>query len=132
MKFALSILALSLTLAHSNYALADDTERFAPLTEFKLADGRDVVATKEGRVAYTFDVDDTNVSNCYDACAKTWPPILIQDATVLKAPMGATTRKDGTLQLTLEGQPLYFFKGDKNPGDINGDGLGNVWHIIVD
>ena len=132
MKFTLSIMALALTLTHSTVTLADEAGRFAPLTEFELSDGRDVVATEEGRVAYTFDVDDANVSNCYDACAKTWPPILIEDATALKAPMGVTTRKDGTLQLTLDGQPLYFFKGDKNPGDINGDGLGNVWHIIVD
>ncbi len=132
MKFALSIFALSLTLLHSNVVLADDAGRFAPLTEFELADGRDVVATEDGKVAYTFDVDDVNVSNCYDACAKAWPPILIKDASILKAPMGVTVRKDGSLQLTLEGQPLYFFQGDKNPGDIKGDGLGNVWHIIVD
>ena len=132
MKFALSMFALAFTLTQSAPAFADDAERFAPLTEYTIADGRDVVATKEGRVAYTFDIDDTNISNCYDGCAKTWPPILIEDASILKAPMGVTIRKDGTLQLTLEGQPLYFFKGDINPGDINGDGLGNVWHMMVD
>lgn len=132
MKSLLSVLALSLTMFHAAAVMADEAERFAPLTEFEIADGRDVVADTKGRVAYTFDVDDANVSNCYDACAKAWPPILTKDASVLKAPMGVTTRKDGTLQLTLEGQPLYFFAGDKNPGDINGDGLGNVWHIIVD
>lgn len=132
MKFAVSILALSFTLIYTSSVFADDAERLTPLTEYTIADGRDVVATKEGRVAYTFDVDDSNVSNCYDSCAKTWPPILIEDASILKLPMGVTTRKDGTLQLTLNGQPLYFFKGDKNPGDINGDELGDVWHIIVD
>ena len=132
MKFSLSIIALSFTLLNSNLALADEAGRFAPLTEFTIADGRDVVATEAGRVVYTFDVDDGDISNCYDACAKTWPPVLIKDATALKAPMSATKRKDGSLQLVLEGQPLYFFKGDSNPGDIKGDGLGNVWHIIVD
>ncbi|MBC7427835.1 MAG: hypothetical protein H7336_04425 [Bacteriovorax sp.] len=132
MKFALSILAVSLVMFHSNVSHADEAGRFAPLTEFEIADGRDVVANEEGKVAYTFDVDDANVSNCYDACAKAWPPILVKDVSVLKEPMGSTKRKDGTLQLTLEGQPLYFYAGDKKPGDINGDGLGNVWHIIVD
>lgn len=132
MKLTLSILAMSFAFLNSNNVLADDATRFAPLTEIEIADGRNVVATEEGKVVYTFDVDDENISNCYDACAKTWPPVLIKDAKALKAPMGASVRKDGSLQLTLEGQPLYFFKGDAKSGDIKGDGLGNVWHIIVD
>lgn len=130
MKIALS--ALALTFLISSVSFADEAERFAPLTELELADGRDVVADVNGKVAYTFDVDDTNVSNCYDACAKAWPPILVSPATALKAPMGSTLRKDGKIQLTLDGQPLYFFAGDQKSGDINGDGLGGVWHIIVD
>ncbi len=132
MKFALSILALSFLTLNVQIAHADEAGRFAPLTEFELADGRDVVATEDGKVAYTFDSDEGSVSSCYGPCAKAWPPILIKDAKALKAPMGTTQRKDGSLQLTLEGQPLYFFVGDKNPGDINGDGLNKVWHIIVD
>ena len=132
MKFALSILAVSFVMFHSHVSHADEAGRFAPLSEFKIADGRDVVATEDGKVAYTFDVDDANVSNCYDACAKAWPPILIKDASILKDPMGSSVRKDGSLQLTLEGQPLYFYAGDKKAGDFKGDGLGNVWHIIID
>lgn len=132
MKSSLSILMLAFTMINSLHAVAHDETRFLPLTEFEIADGRDVVATKEGKVAYTFDVDDVNISSCYDACAKAWPPILIEDASSLKTPMGSTVRKDGSLQLTLDGQPLYFFAGDVKPGDINGDNLGNVWHIIVD
>jgi predicted lipoprotein with Yx(FWY)xxD motif len=130
MKIALSVLAL--TFAFSSITFADDAGRFAPLTEFELADGRDVIADVNGKVAYTFDVDDTNVSNCYDSCAKAWPPILVESTVELKAPMGTTTRKDGNLQLTLDKMPLYFFAGDQGPGDIKGDGLGGVWHIIID
>jgi predicted lipoprotein with Yx(FWY)xxD motif len=132
MKSLLSALALSLTMFHAAAVMADDAGKFAPLTELELADGRDVVADTAGRVAYTFDVDGDNVSNCYDSCAKAWPPILVKSAGELNAPMGVTTRKDGSLQLTLQGHPLYYYIGDKNPGDIKGDGLGKVWHIIVD
>jgi predicted lipoprotein with Yx(FWY)xxD motif len=128
MKLAIALFSLVL----STHLLADDAERFFPLTEATIADGREVVAEENGRVVYTFDVDDVNVSNCYDGCAKTWPPRLVTDTANIKAPMGVTKRKDGTLQLTLESKPLYYFKGDKNPGDINGDGLGGVWHIIED
>lgn len=128
MKFALSLFFLVL----STHLLADDAERFFPLTEVEIADGRDVIAEADGRVVYIFDKDAVNVSNCYDGCAKTWPPRLVTDTAGIKAPMGVTKRKDGTLQLTLDSKPLYFFIGDKNPGDIKGDGLGGVWHIIED
>ncbi|MBY0413567.1 MAG: hypothetical protein K2Q18_05355 [Bdellovibrionales bacterium] len=130
MKLTLAIFALSLTLSSSLFA--HEEESFFPLTEFELADGRDVIADTNGKVAYTFDVDDVNVSNCYDACAKAWPPITVKSAEGIKAPMGVVTRKDGTLQLTLDGSPLYYFVGDAKAGDINGDGLGGVWHIIID
>ncbi len=132
MKLSLTLIALALSLMALNIAQADDADQFSPLTEITLADGRDVVADVNGKVAYTFDVDDVNVSSCYDKCAKTWPPILVKSIEGIKKPMGVSARKDGALQLTLDGQPLYFFAGDHSPGDINGDGLGGVWHIIVD
>jgi predicted lipoprotein with Yx(FWY)xxD motif len=27
------------------------------------------------------------------------------------------------------GKPLYTFAGDKKSGDMNGDGVGQVWHV---
>ena len=48
----------------------------------------------------------------------------------LGANLGVTTRKDGSQQLTHKGKPIYLFAGDGAPGDINGDGLGGVWHIV--
>ena len=34
--------------------------------------------------------------------------------------LGTITRDDGTLQVTYNGKPLYYFKNDKAPGDANG------------
>ena len=39
-------------------------------------------------------------------------------------------RKDGRLQSTYDGKPLYFYAGDKKKGDKTGDGIGGVWHIV--
>jgi predicted lipoprotein with Yx(FWY)xxD motif len=39
------------------------------------------------------------------------------------------TRDDGTKQWAYKGKPLYFWKDDKKPGDVEGDNRGNVWHI---
>jgi hypothetical protein len=39
-------------------------------------------------------------------------------------------RKDGSLQWTYDGKPLYFYSTDKKKGDKTGDGIGGVWHIV--
>lgn len=87
-----------------------------------------LITTEEGLSTYTFDPDTGGVSTCYDGCARAWPPVL---TTVREqaAPLGTTERKDGTLQLTYQGQPLYLYVGDAAPGDKTGDGLGGVWHL---
>ena len=40
-----------------------------------------------------------------------------------------STREDGKRQTTYKGWPLYYFAGDKAPGDVLGQGLGNVWFV---
>jgi predicted lipoprotein with Yx(FWY)xxD motif len=103
----------------------------APLTTVALADGRNILADSQNLTIYIFDVDTTSESTCYDACEKAWPPVLLADGQQLGANMGVTIRKDGSQQLTHNGRPVYYFVGDSAPGDINGDGLGNVWHIVA-
>jgi predicted lipoprotein with Yx(FWY)xxD motif len=47
---------------------------------------------------------------------------------------GVIKRTDGKRQLTYDGAPLYTFAGDKNAGDMNGQGLfasGGFWWVVV-
>jgi predicted lipoprotein with Yx(FWY)xxD motif len=87
-----------------------------------------------GRTLYTFDNDTEGVSNCADDCAEAWPPYTVRNAADIQAPagfagtLGTIERADGSMQVTLDGKPLYFFQDDKAPGDANGDGAGGVWH----
>jgi predicted lipoprotein with Yx(FWY)xxD motif len=30
----------------------------------------------------------------------------------------------------VQERPLYNWKNDQKPGDITGDGVGGVWHIV--
>jgi hypothetical protein len=55
----------------------------------------------------------------------------LQDA----APQAAVLNNLGIVQLhrtvTPEtGKPVYYFAGDKKAGDMAGDGMGGVWHVI--
>jgi predicted lipoprotein with Yx(FWY)xxD motif len=93
--------------------------------------GSYLTASTNGLTLYTYAGDETGMSNCTGTCATTWPPYTVQSAADLEAGAGMTgalatlTRADGTLQVTYNGMPLYFYTGDVNPGDTNGNGVGN-------
>ena len=44
--------------------------------------------------------------------------------------LGTTTRKDGTLQVTYNGWPLYYYEKDKAAGDVTGQDVGGVWFVV--
>ena len=45
--------------------------------------------------------------------------------------VGVVKRPDGKMQVTYAGLPLYLFAGDSKAGDVNGQGLGGLWHAIA-
>lgn len=92
-----------------------------------------IVTDEEGNTLYVFLPDDQSDSVCYDQCEAAWPPLVGAftagsgvDATLL----GTTTRTDGSLQVTYDGWPLYYFANDNAPGDTNGQGLNDVWFVV--
>lgn len=80
------------------------------------------------RTLYTFANDTSGVSNCNGGCATTWPPILA-DSEQTAGKFSTLVREDGTLQWSFKGDPLYYYAGDASEGEINGEGLGNVWYV---
>jgi predicted lipoprotein with Yx(FWY)xxD motif len=88
-----------------------------------------------GRTLYGFTNDTKDTSACYDKCEQAWPPLLQTDkptvvAGVDAALLGTTQRKDGTIQVTYNGMPLYYFFKDQAPGDTNGQKVGGVWFVV--
>ena len=111
--------------------LASASDNLPPVREGQLQDGRTALTDVVGRTLYVFDEDTGPESTCYDACARAWPPALVGADTLLPELVTTTVRRDGTLQLSFEGRPLYYFVGDQAVGESNGDGLAGTWHVIV-
>jgi predicted lipoprotein with Yx(FWY)xxD motif len=96
-----------------------------------------VLVAANGRTLYLFTADRGKRSTCYGQCAGYWPPLFAGKPTVgagLKASMlGTTKRRDGKLQVTYAGHPLYSFAQDKKAGQVNGQGFvhfGGTWWVV--
>jgi predicted lipoprotein with Yx(FWY)xxD motif len=95
--------------------------------------GEHVVDT-EGWTLYIFLNDSPGQSVCAGDCAETWPPATVEDGDDLTGDgvtgeIATIERDDGSLQLTLEGWPLYRYAADEAPGDTTGEGVGDVWFV---
>ena len=89
-----------------------------------------VLASKEGKTLYMFDKDAAGKSNCNGGCAAAWPPFVVANAALAGGDFSIVKRDDGTSQWAFKGMPLYFFAGDADAGDVNGDSQGGVWHVL--
>lgn len=97
---------------------------------------QNILTSAKGATLYTFDNDTSGVSNCNDECISVWPAYNAQvDTSTL--PLGITadalstiTRNDGSKQLALNGKALYTFVNDTSVGNINGDWVKGVWHVV--
>ena len=89
----------------------------------------------DGRTLYVFAKDGANTSACTTQCLKNWPALTVPAGASVVAGTGVTgalatfARPDGTLQVSYVGHPLYYFIGDKKPGDTNGQGVAGLWTV---
>jgi predicted lipoprotein with Yx(FWY)xxD motif len=93
-----------------------------------------ILFDKRGFVLYAFTSDKVGgKSTCYGACAKAWPPYIVKGAPPQGPKLGTTRRRDGKLQVTYAGRPLYYYVGDSQPGLIlcqNVEEYGGLWLVI--
>jgi predicted lipoprotein with Yx(FWY)xxD motif len=72
-----------------------------------------------------------------DACAVTWPPILVEHGSSVRlegvdaATLDTVGRQDGTVQLTLGGWPVYRYAKDVAPADLAGHGVRGTWFAVT-
>jgi len=130
---ALGVAVLSASAHHSR---ASATRAKLQVHKGKL--GRFIVDGK-GFTLYLFEKDKNGKSACYASCAKVWAPLITSSkpsasAGVVASKVGTTKRKDGKLQATYGGHPLYHYDDDHKPGQTEGEGskeFGAEWYVVA-
>jgi predicted lipoprotein with Yx(FWY)xxD motif len=97
-----------------------------------------ILVDSKGITLYDFVKDKGTTSACYGACAALWPPLItkgrpVAGSGVRASLLGTTKRKDGKLEVTYGGHPLYYFVTDKKPGQTTGQGVnqfGGPWWVL--
>jgi predicted lipoprotein with Yx(FWY)xxD motif len=95
-----------------------------------------ILGDAKGQAVYLFAKEKTKKSECYGACAKAWPPMLTKGKPragkgARRSLLGTTKRREGKLQVTYAGRPVYYYKDDA-PGKVlchNVDEFGGLWLV---
>jgi len=96
-----------------------------------------VIFDEHHRVLYLFGADHSATSSCYGVCAAAWPPFLTKGAPGVGSGLnpklvGTTKRKDGSLQVTYNGHPLYYYSKDMGSKIMcqHANMHGGLWFVV--
>ncbi|POX40766.1 hypothetical protein C3486_12295 [Streptomyces sp. Ru73] len=95
-----------------------------------------VIVDGKGRTLYRFTKDNPWPMKfaCTGACLDTWKPAKPADKSKLEGVpaklISTVKRPDGTKQLAVKCWPMYWYTGDKKPGDVNGQGVKGTWFAV--
>jgi predicted lipoprotein with Yx(FWY)xxD motif len=98
-----------------------------------------ILVDGKGRTLYLFQKDQPNQSACSGACVSAWPVDpssgTPKAGSGVKASLLSTIKRtDGSTQVTYNNHPLYYYSGDSQAGQQNGQGLnafGAVWNVVA-
>jgi predicted lipoprotein with Yx(FWY)xxD motif len=100
-----------------------------------------IVVNSRGFAVYDLTGDSKRHPECTKAkgCFKFWPPVTVASANKLSDAPGISGKlgvwhRDGFLQVTLGGHPLYRFAPDSQAHTATGEGIqsfGGTWHVIT-
>jgi predicted lipoprotein with Yx(FWY)xxD motif len=133
----LVFLALAGAAAPAVVAAPEHSSANATIAVRSSAFGR-ILFDGKGRALYAFTRDTKGRSLCAGACAAAWPPFLVRSrpkpgADVVGRLIGTIRRADGKLQVTYGGRPLYYYVGDRQPGQVlcqNVEEFGGLWLVV--
>jgi predicted lipoprotein with Yx(FWY)xxD motif len=96
-----------------------------------------ILFDSRGRALYAFTRDPRGRSVCSGACAVAWPPYIVRGGLrsgprIKRSLLGTTRRRDGSRQVTYAGRPLYYYVGDRSPGEVRCQNVfefGGLWLV---
>jgi predicted lipoprotein with Yx(FWY)xxD motif len=105
-----------------------------PAIETAETDLGTILVDADGRTLYMFAPDAQGPSTCEGDCIASWPAMAgpaNAGEGVDESLLGTAARADdGSEQVTYGGWPLYYFAQDAAAGDVNGQGVNDVWYVI--
>ncbi|WP_432848982.1 COG4315 family predicted lipoprotein [Amycolatopsis sp. CA-161197] len=133
----LGTLAACGSTATSGSASAPEGSTPAPVGAVKIGQSSvgPILTDSEGRTLYAFADDKTGTSTCESDCLATWPALtggknFTAGAGADQKLLTATERTPGVEQAKYGVWPLYYYVGDQGPGDIDGQGVDNLWFVV--
>jgi predicted lipoprotein with Yx(FWY)xxD motif len=90
----------------------------------------------KGMTLYQQKKDRPFQMSCYPGCLEAWPPVTTNgfpqvSGGVNSSRLGILNLPNGARVVTYNSLPLYYYKLDTHPGDLKGEGIASVWHIVV-
>jgi predicted lipoprotein with Yx(FWY)xxD motif len=95
-----------------------------------------ILTGPNGNTIYVFEKDSNGTTACTGTCAQTWPPLTVPSGSAPSAGAGVTgtlatiQRPDGTVQVTVNGAPVYYYSGDTAPDQAMGQGFKDLWYVV--
>jgi predicted lipoprotein with Yx(FWY)xxD motif len=95
-----------------------------------------VVVNGKGHTVYLFtkDTQNSGKSACTGQCSSIWPAVTTTSASPtvkgVTGTVGTIKLADGTMQVTLNGWPLYTFASDAKAGAVGGQGVMSIWWAV--
>ncbi|AHG62335.1 c-type cytochrome [Advenella mimigardefordensis] len=138
MKFKLTHTAAAVACAAAlGFGSLANANTAAPTSATLIAKGSSGTMTPflvdaQGRTLYTLSKE--NKAACDEACMKHWEPVVSESRPlgrdILPGLLKAEKNEQGVSQVSYGGLPLYRFDGDKQPGDMNGQGFADVGVMV--
>jgi predicted lipoprotein with Yx(FWY)xxD motif len=134
---AVSAFILAAVLAVSLLAGADSASAAGTRITVSSSEFGPMLFGPKRQAIYVFQRDRFQRSRCYGDCARAWPPVYTTGKPVAgpgarRGLLGTIRRRDGRLQVTYRGRPLYYY-AHEGAGQVlchNVDLNGGLWWVI--
>jgi predicted lipoprotein with Yx(FWY)xxD motif len=127
------------TAAHAPAAVRAKAPTGPPTIAVRSAPGyAKLLVDGAGRTLYLFTADRGPASLCRGACAVAWPPLIVHGTPragggLQPSKLSVIRRAGGQRQLAYNGHPLYYYVGDRRPGQIlcqDAEEYGGHWWLV--